>query len=620
MKAAYTSVLLALLGTSMATAQDGNSVIRFGNALKQRHYAVAPTHQPITHSAQRDVIWSDDLSNPSTWIIGTAPDRDPDTWVIGTDGPTGTFSSTYGTLESTTAANGFALFDSDLACSGNQEPTLQTATPIDLSGYPGAVLEFEQLFSRFRGDCFVDVSSDGTNWTEFEVNAEVDVNTSTDNPDLRRVNLSSFGGESTVWIRFRYFSTEDEHGNGAGCDYAWMIDDVAVVTLPDNDIIVNLGYVSQTGDGEEYGRVPLSQWVPTLNVGVELTNFGSQTQTNITVDIACENADGLEIFQTQQTATDMNVTDTLVTDGEVTMEDPAVGIYTTTFTVNSDQIALDASPENNSRVRTFQVTTDIYSLDNIGAHPSGQQELEQVGTLSFENNSENVKLMNFYVIHNTMQVTGLEIGLGSLSEPGASIVISLLDTADVFATPSVVNQAIAESDPHVLTQAEITAGKVTIEFPGPVTLTPNAYYAVASLFADGDNDVFVQDDLTVPQPNAASMVWIPFDPGANQNLYGGNGTAWAVRLTSNPTIGISEADELDGVTMFPNPTNGMLRISTATNVRHTVEVLSMIGGLVRTVSFNGSGGIDVTDLAEGVYTVRVSDGTRTTQQKVSVTR
>ncbi len=620
MRSTYTSVLLALIASNIATAQTGSTSPHLRGAVKERHFPVERVHRTIAYSQQRDVIWSDDFSNPSNWVTGTAADRDPDTWVIGTAGPTGTFSSTYGTLQSTSAANGFALFDSDLACGGNQEAWIRTVNPIDLSAYAGALLEFEQLFSRFRGDCFVDVSTDGTLWTEFIINEEVDVNASTDNPDLRRVNLSSFGEEPTVYIRFRYYSTEEEHGNGAGCDYAWMVDDLALVTLPDYDIVANLGYVSQTGDGEEYGRVPQSQWVPTLNVGAEVTNFGSQLQTNVMVDIACVDADNVTMFSTQQTIGDIAATDTMVTDSDVTFADPALGLYTTSFEVSSDQLAFDASPDDNSRQRTFQVTEHLYSLDNIGDHPAGQQITDQVGTLSFENNPENVKLMNFYVIHQPMTVTGLEIGLGPASESGSIIVASILDTVDVFASPSVVNQPIVESEPHVVTQAEVAAGKVTIEFPGPYTLTPNAYYATASLFADGDRDVFILDDETVAQPNAASMVYIPFDPGANQNLYGGNGTAWAVRLTSNPSIGMKENGELSGVTVFPNPSNGVLRINTNTNVKHTAEVLDLTGALVRSFTFTGNVVVDLSDLEAGVYAVRVDDGARSKTERITLTR
>jgi hypothetical protein len=617
MRTYHPAILMALL-TTVASAQNSATSHRLGNAVKQVHHPVTSDRGHMNHPIQRDVIWSDDLSDPATWVSGTGSGRDPDTWVIGTAGPTGTYSQSYGTLASTTAANGFALFDSDRACGGNQEATLRTANPVDLSAYPGALLQFEQLFSRFRGDCYVDISSDATNWTSYLINEEVNVNASTANPDLREVNISAFGGEQTVYIRFRYYSTEAFHGAGAGCDYAWMIDDVALVTLPDHDMAVDLGYVSQTASGEEYGRVPLSQWVPSLLVGAEVNNYGGQPQTNVLVDIACTAPDGTEVFTVQHFIGNLDATDTIVTSGQASIPDPMIGAYTVTYTVTSDQAAFDSNTENDSRMRKFQATDHIYSLDNVGGHPPGYQILQQVGTRSFLSNAENVKLMNFYVIHHPMTVTGMEIGLGPASEAGARIAISILDTTDIFRPNPVVNEPLVESDQYTLTQAQVAAGKVTIEFPGPYTLQPGAYYAVASLFAVGDNDVYVLDDRTVPQPNAASMVWLPFDPGTNQHLYGGNGTAWAVRLTSDPTIGLEEYHELNGISMYPNPTSNSLRITTRANVKHTVLITDMMGALVRTTTFNGSDLLDLSDLAPGVYAVQVSDGTKKTVRQVMV--
>lgn len=618
MKVNYTTLLVAMLLASTSTLNAQNGSTDRGISFKQRHVPMHQAQHPISHASQREVIWSDDFSTPGNWVIGTEAGRDADEWVIGTQGPTGTFSSTYGVLGSTTASNGFALFDSDLACGGNQETWVRTAAPIDLTDYAGAILQFEQLFTRFRGDCYVDLSRDGVQWTEIEVNAEIDPNDSSENPDLRQVNISAFGGESTVWIRFRYFSTVEDHGPGGGCDYAWMVDDVALVTLPDYDIVTNFGYVSQTGDGEEYGRVPSSQWQPVLNIGAEVMNFGSQWQTNVVVDIECLDVDGIPVFQTQHPIGDLSGTDTTFTEGTATLESPGLGLYTTTFTVTSDQSPFDETPENNTAARTFEVTTHVYSLDNIGNHPTGQQALQQVGTFSFESNPENVKFLNYYVIRNTMMATGIEVALGSSSDPGTSIVVSILDTADVFANPTNVNSPLIESPPHVVTQAEITAGKATIEFFEPYELSPNAYYAVASLYSNGDDHVYLLDDRTVPQPNAASMLWLPFDPENNQNLYGGNGNAWAVRLTSDPSIGIRGAEALDDVSIYPNPTTGPLRIHTASTGKYYIEILDRIGRVVHQSSFNGQEMIDITGLAPGVYMFRVSDGERVRTQRVTL--
>ena len=58
-------------------------------------------------------------------------------WVITTNGPVGSFSGTMGIINSTTAANGFALFDSDALNTQYtpQEATLTYNGTIDCSAY-----------------------------------------------------------------------------------------------------------------------------------------------------------------------------------------------------------------------------------------------------------------------------------------------------------------------------------------------------------------------------------------------------------------------------------------------------------------------------------------------------
>jgi hypothetical protein len=264
------------------------------------------------------------------------------------------------------------------------------------------------------------------------------------------------------------------------------------------------------------------------------------------------------------------------------------------------------------------VTEQVYSLDNLGNHPAGTETATQTGSGSFADNTENVKLLTMYYINAPMTVTGLEIALGAASDPGSSIIISILDTVDVLATPSIVNQPLAESDFYIITQADIDAGVVGIPFPEPITLPVGAYYAVASCYADGTNDVFVLDDTTVPQPGLASALWIPFDPPNNQNFYGGNGEAWAIRLSTNPTISVPEAEELTGVTMYPNPTKNILNITTGLNEKFTMEVMNVLGEVVLTNTFTGMTTLDTTPFADGVYTIRVSNGTKATVQRVTL--
>jgi hypothetical protein len=166
------------------------------------------------------VLFSSDFSDASQWTIsnGNATTRN---WVIGTTAPSGDYP--ISAIASTTASNGFALFDSDLLC-GASDAFLTTANPIDCSGEAVVVLTFETYLRKFNDQFFVRVSNDGTTWTSFELFGTLANNGSTANPEVVMLDISSVAAnQATVHIRFNYV------GN---CGYSWMIDDVQVLTAP----------------------------------------------------------------------------------------------------------------------------------------------------------------------------------------------------------------------------------------------------------------------------------------------------------------------------------------------------------------------------------------------------
>lgn len=617
----YVPAIAFLMIGGSAVAQHAMNAREDGRALKQRHFPVHEVSSPILYSGDRDVIWSDDFSSAGNWTLGDVDDPNNEHWTIGTAGPTGPFSSSYGPIVSTSAANGYALFDSDALCGGTQNAWVQVASPIDLSAHAGAVLQFEQFFTRFRGDTYVDISTNGTDWTEIEVNDAVAVNASTPNPELTSLNISAqAGGQSTVWIRFRYYSVVGVHGNDAGCDYAWMVDDVAIVTLPDNEIRMDFGFTSHTGNGEEYGRIPSSQLPATMNVGAGVFNFGGMDQTNVVVNMSVLNESLVEV------ATASDPMGTILSQGADTMDQdvtlPAlpVGLYTVNFTVTSDQTGSDADPANNTAVRTFRITDDLYSLDGIGDHPDGTEILTQAGTGSFADNTENVKFLTYYPIISAVEVTGIQVELGPLTEAGSFLNVTVHDSTDV--QDQDFTQYFAESDFHTITNADIAAGVINIPFLDPVTLSPGAYYAAASLFQDATvpanpKDLYLLDDETVPQPINASLLFTPVDPNGIF-LYNLNGVAWAVRLSSDATIGMSETDELTGVSMYPNPTSGLLNIASEHAGNHMVAVINVLGEVVLTTNFIQNTRIDLGAFANGVYSVRIANESGSTVQRITL--
>ena len=180
------------------------------------------------------VIWSNDFSHPADWIISNEVGNF-DNWVIGNNVPSGSFPIT--SINSTTSSNGYALFDSDLLCSGNQIANISIANPIDLSGFDAVAVRFEQQYRKFCDSTFVIVSIDnGATWTKFPTNIGLANNDETNNPTLTQVTISNVaGGQSNVLIGFQFWSPIsfiDPPFSSPGCGYAWMVDDVSIIPAP----------------------------------------------------------------------------------------------------------------------------------------------------------------------------------------------------------------------------------------------------------------------------------------------------------------------------------------------------------------------------------------------------
>jgi len=184
----------------------------------------------ILTSSGQTTIWSDDFSDPTKWsnfdYLGAGH-----SWDVSTVGPQGTYSTSMGVINSNTTANGFALFDSDIQCdeTNGQDVVIYYNALIDLSNYSNISITFQQYYKRFVDETYLMFSIDGgSNWSQLELNFSLAQNESSANPKMEDINLSSYlDGQSQVTIGFRFHSTTDL-GTGAGCGYAWMVDDVAI--------------------------------------------------------------------------------------------------------------------------------------------------------------------------------------------------------------------------------------------------------------------------------------------------------------------------------------------------------------------------------------------------------
>ncbi|MCI1752484.1 MAG: T9SS type A sorting domain-containing protein [Flavobacteriales bacterium] len=521
------------------------------------------------------------------------------------------------------ASNGYLWANSDRGL-GSAPPTNHltrlTTTAIDCSGQPTVLLTMQSTIGVFDLDadtaCKVRVSTDGVNWTNFAPfpclvtgNIAPPCERFSDNPQLVSINISSVAAnQPNVFLQFQW---------RGGWEYYWAIDDLELSPIPDNEISMSYGYTAQFGRGYEFGRVPAAQFLADMNVGAELVNAGANAQTNVNVNVSLKDPSSTEVGSSSIDVADIPQGDTALADANMTLPSTLTnGIYTADFTMTSDQIADDDDPSNNARQRSFEVTDNLYSMDGIGVYPPAILSTSQTGTNSFLDNAVGVGFLTYYQVNAQTTFYGAEILLGASSEAGTLVSFAIYDTTDVVAGQVLSNEITATED-HVVTAGEIASGKVQLAFFDQISFPEGGYYLAAKLSQVDGKNITVLDDITVPQPFDASLLFTPVDD--QSTFIYSNGNAWAIRLSADPSIGINEVAGLPGVNMFPNPTTGVLHINTANAETTTVEVRNMLGAVVKTATFNGTvNKLDLSGNAAGVYTVRIGNGTNYAVQLVTL--
>jgi len=614
MKKIYSFALVML---SCVVAQAQSSV---APAAHKEQYQEFRNQNSNTASTDRVVLWDNDFSDPSTWIIAHDGTFNSDFEIgVGLES-----TGAYGTpaIQSTTADNGYAMYNSDgfnnQSGVAYEQAHITTAAPIDLSANPYVVIEFETQYRRFTDEqTYMVISTDGTFptlddptmdisgmpgvykvWEDGELTQSV----SPGNPTVRSFNISEIaGGASQVWVRFQFTGI---------WGYAWYIDDVEIYEQYQHDAKLFNAYVSSTGFGEEYARIPQNQLPAEMNVGCFVKNLGYEAMTNVVVTVDMDGA-----VSTYSQA-ELLPGDTMFVDDYVATA-TALGLHNVQYSVTSDQAGTEGDPSNDSALRYYEVTENIgiYSMDGLGVHPTGTEVLSSLGTNSFTDNADEIMCMTYYQLEESADLISVRVLLTSTSVAGGDILIQVHDTLDIFS--DVVDNALGYSDQYTVTEADIANGFVNIPLTDPLTLDANGYYISAALFSNGNtNDIRILDDLTVPQPGGASLIYLPSD-----GVVYSNGNAFAIQLNFDPTSSVEEtiAAELEGINMYPNPVaNGMFTISADKGDNYTVEVFDAVGALVETKRFSMNTTVDVSALAKGVYTVRVNSANASTTQLVTV--
>ncbi len=225
---------------------------------------------------------------PNGWTTSSLQDNGPSAapgaalWTMTPNGKAdqGAYWEGRDALFSPTSATGAAVFNSDYldnhgvaanscgtgATSCAPHEGVLTSPKLTIFSSSPIGVEFFQYFRGFDSRTYLEVSTDSINWTPFQVNPETSQKLfggETLPFDKQLVNITAAtGGAIDFWIRFRF----------EGSYYFWIIDDVQVVTMPQEDLAIAEVVWPKRGQICILG--------PEEQIQVKVHNYGLMPRTN----------------------------------------------------------------------------------------------------------------------------------------------------------------------------------------------------------------------------------------------------------------------------------------------------------------------------------------------------
>lgn len=622
------------------------------------------------------VFWSEDFSGgiPSTWSQNGTPSaaqwvyRGPSTTPNNTVGSQGAFNGTRGPITSTTASNGFVIFDSDYLDNGGDATNMGGGTApaphtgrlmtdtIDLSAHPDVELKFEAYARRFFSDWFVAFSTDGgATWTdtiEFFPDPPIGVNGETPTAELGLANVSSIiGGQSQVMLQFIYDGTPgNANGNGY---YFWMIDDIELRDPPQNQMFFTAfqGAPAQdmiyNGDPlyAKYGIMDGDQIV-SLEFDGNVFNYGSAAQTNVALEVEVWDASTMSQVTTltSPSCATLPSGDTCdfstLTTPTWTPPAPATDAtdqYILVYKVISDSIP--SSSTDATDTTSIFVADDLYSLDrneisNYVGTNSANPELIAIGSrFSLENPESEDN-------HGDETLEAVSIALSSLTDSTADIEIAIYDTAGFtfaggFPTTStpIFRKIFSLDGSYPGTRALFPLGTEDSIYDNstqtwssavrPIRIPTGTYFVMVNFFPNATDGVIrLANDASFGQNGTSSIMQLAdgsWYPGFTSDIMEGP----HIRLVTQAILDISvEENDKNDFSVYPNPTQGEGFIQFERAGAYDIKVFDMVGNMVHSdskqLNANERVKVDFSHLSAGVYLINIEGEEISKTVKVTV--
>ncbi|MCE3226051.1 MAG: hypothetical protein K0S32_602 [Bacteroidetes bacterium] len=322
------------------------------------------------------------------------------------------------------------------------------------------------------------------------------------------------------------------------------------------------------------------------------------------------------------------------------------GIFSGTLDFNTSASTNNLTATNNTRflanydlnanyvsAQTFEVgPVFIYALGNSMAHDNAGNLYiggQFSGTIDFDAGpgtstltalgSNDVFLMklsstgSFIWVKNVTSSTGNnDLGQSVKTDPNGDVFIAGGFSGNADFDPSSSTFTLAGTGYSDIYVAKYTsAGNLALVFELDNPSPPSSSYSnVFGLYTDNSGDVVIS--------GAFQGFNIDFDPGPGALPYS-CGMASDIFIAKYATlpVGLSDSKTLSNQRMYPNPTQDEITLDLQDHHNHPFEISDMTGRILKKGTFRNETKLDVSDLPEGIYTIRIfSEGASVTSKLI----
>lgn len=553
-------------------------------------------------SFEKVTIWSNDISDSTDWTFTNTSSPAQD-WYIETD-PTAVPNN--GPVAMTTASNGFLMINSDLAGAGASQNAYATYTggPINLTGQPDVLLEFEQHYRRYLDERYIDVSNNGgQTWTTFTITDGTEMGVTVVS-GVYSVDISSVAGnQSNVTIRFHYIGDWAWH---------WAVDDIRIKTIEPYDLKAESNAWGVTGSWAPLGtplrlpyhKTPVAQIQPIEFCGI-MSNIGLNDIINATYSVAIPSAN----FSSSETISSaVGVTDTVCIPASFTPTGiDSFEVYSGLSTTSPDTVVSNNIFDDIS----FTIDPFLYARDNSDVSIDG-------GT---SNHGEGFETGNIFDIYTDANLYTIRAGVHENSVPGTLVYVKLYSfnaAGNLVLEDESGSYALLASDLGSFIDIELSNGA----FP---LIAGESYLVTVGSNGNGGT----ADDLVVMNSGVSQRETTYFYDESITTWFFSTATS-AVQMNFDPssTSFLDENSKNFGITVYPNPASTDANISFTLNNASDVNIVvtDLSGKVIESKDLGkvaaGSKEVKLSTavLSEGVYLIYVRANNATSTEKMIINK